>query len=183
MSDAFELLGAEPTFELDLKLLEQRHRELSKALHPDRYAGRPAGERRAALGKAIEVNDAWRTLRDPVRRAEALLGRLGLPPGLQQRQPSTDPELLMELMELREKLAEVRARRQPAELESLAEVVRRREAELLDRMAKDFAHALRAGTADPRVDGCVELLLRELGELRYYRKFLEDVGVVEDELY
>ena len=58
--DPFETLGVEPRFDLDLTALEKRHRELSGALHPDRYTGRPASERRMALDRAIKVNEAWR---------------------------------------------------------------------------------------------------------------------------
>jgi molecular chaperone HscB len=78
MADPFETLGFEPNFALNLADLEKRHRELSRALHPDRHSGSSAGDRRHALGKAIEVNEAFRVLKDPVRRAEALLGLRGV---------------------------------------------------------------------------------------------------------
>src|SRR5689334_12410104 len=79
--DPFEVFGIPPRFEVDLAALELRHRDLSKALHPDRYAGAPAAERRLALNRAIEVNEAWRVLREPVKRAEALFARAGVPVG------------------------------------------------------------------------------------------------------
>jgi molecular chaperone HscB len=183
MGDAFELFGVDPAFDLDLTVLERRHRELSRALHPDRYAGRPPAERRAALSKAMEVNDAWRTLRDSVRRAEALLGRLGIPLG-QRREPPTDPELLMEVMELRERLAEAHATRDQAALHELAAGVHQRQARAEARMAGDFASALLGatpGAAPPQA--LAQKLLSELGELRYYRKLLDDVGVIQDQLF
>ena len=80
-SDPFEALGVEPAFNLDLALLEQRHRDLSRALHPDRHASSGAAERRMALGRAIEVNEAFRKLKDPIRRAEALLALRGVQSG------------------------------------------------------------------------------------------------------
>jgi molecular chaperone HscB len=183
MSDAFELFGIDPAFDLDLTGLERRHRELCRALHPDRYAGRPPAERRAALSKAMDVNDAWRTLRDPVRRAETLLGRLGVAVE-ERREPPTDPGLLMELLELRERLAEARATCAEAALGELADEVRQRQVGLEARMASDLASALDGaspGTAPP--PALAETLLSELGELRYYRKFLDDVGVIQDELF
>src|SRR5262245_15377730 len=75
MTDPFETLGIEPKYRLDLKQVEARHRELSKALHPDRYVNKTPAERRLALSRAIDVNSAWRMVRDPVGRAEALLRR------------------------------------------------------------------------------------------------------------
>ena len=100
MADAFDTLGLAPTYGQDLVAAEATYRELSRALHPDRHAGKSAAERRAALSRAIEVNEAWRALRDPVRRAEALLVRLGVPVG-ESREPVGDPALLMEVMERR----------------------------------------------------------------------------------
>jgi len=49
MMDPFETLGLAPKFDVDLKAAESRHRELSRALHPDRYVKAPAAERRMAL--------------------------------------------------------------------------------------------------------------------------------------
>jgi molecular chaperone HscB len=87
----FEALGVEPSFALDLAILEQRHRELSRALHPDRHAASGAGERRMALGRAIEVNEAYRILKDPVRRAEALLAQRGVATGEGKEPPHQPP--------------------------------------------------------------------------------------------
>src|SRR5690242_15718215 len=107
MSDPFDTLGVEPRFDLDPDKLAERHRDLSRTLHPDRYAGAPAAERRMALGKAIEVNDAYRVLKDPVRRAEALLRRAGVPVG-ETVEPKPSQALLMDMMERREELADAR---------------------------------------------------------------------------
>src|SRR5262245_5679063 len=106
-ADPFDTLGVEPRFDLDLAALEDRHRALSGALHPDRYAGRPAAERRMALDRAIEVNAAWRALRDPVTRAEALFQRAGVEVG-ELAEPKPTPDLLVEMMEVREELAEAK---------------------------------------------------------------------------
>ena len=83
--------------------LEKRHRELSRALHPDRHADKTPAERRHALGKAIEVNEAFRVLKDPVRRAEALLRGRGVHIEEGKEAPA-DPSFLMDIMELRETL-------------------------------------------------------------------------------
>lgn len=105
MNDPFELLGVARRFSLDRAALEQRHRDLSRTLHPDRYVQSPAGERRVALERAVAVNEAFRALRDPLTRAEALLAAHGLSVGDADR-PSQ--ALLMEIMELRESLDDAR---------------------------------------------------------------------------
>ena len=171
MSDPFELLEVEPRFDLDLAFLERRHRDLSRVLHPDRYAGRPAGERQQALGRAIEVNEAFRTLRDPVRRAQALLARHGRHAG-EADQPRADPALLMEVMERREALAEARRSGQREAVMRLAQSVKERERAVETDITASFGR-------EPPDFARVETLL---GELRYHRRFLEEAGNVLDDL-
>lgn len=171
MSDPFALLEVEPRFDLDLALLEQRHRDLSRVLHPDRFVGRPAGERQQALGRAIEVNDAFRLLKDPVRRASALLERHGRHTD-EADAPKADPMLLMEVMERREALSEARRSGNRDAVLALSETVRKRERAVESEIAASFR-------SDPPDLGRVETLL---GELRYHRRFLEEAGVVLDDL-
>src|SRR5690554_1416912 len=106
--DPFATLGAPRRFDLDLTALAKTHRELSRALHPDKFAQASASERRAALEKAANVNEAWRILRDPVRRAEALFTLAGARVG-ETHEPKPGPLFLMEVMEQREALAEARS--------------------------------------------------------------------------
>ncbi len=75
--DPFATLGLPRSYDVDLPAVEKTHRELSRALHPDRFVNAGASERREALSKAVEVNEAWRVVRDPIRRAEALLQLAG----------------------------------------------------------------------------------------------------------
>jgi molecular chaperone HscB len=168
--DPFETLGIEPSFDLDLEAVEQRHRELSKTLHPDRFVGRPATERRQALGRAIEVNEAWRLLKDPVRRSEALLARMGVVVA-EGEEPRAEPELLMQMMELREELSEARVAGDVRTVAALALKVKNEQERVLARLAAEFAAA-----KDPQA------LVHLLGELRYYRRFLDEAAAIEDEL-
>jgi molecular chaperone HscB len=164
-------LEVEPRFDLDLAFLERRHRDLSRVLHPDRYAGRPAGERQRALGRAIEVNEAFRMLRDPVRRAQALLARHGRPAD-EADAPRADPTLLMEVMERREALAEARRNENREAVDRLTETVRARERAIESEIAASF------GKRPPDLER-VETLL---GELRYHRRFLDEAGSFLDDL-
>ena len=133
MADPFETLGVEPRFDLDLGAVEQRHRDLSRALHPDRYAGAPAAERRLSLGRAIDVNEAFRVLKDPVRRAEALLRRAGVPVG-EISEPRPPPDLLMEMMEAREDLSGAARAKDLAKVAQLGEGMRARQDEVTRRL-------------------------------------------------
>lgn len=170
--DPFEALGIEPAFGLDLAALELRHRDLSRTLHPDRHAASGAAERRMALGHAIEVNEAFRVLKDPVRRAEALLARLGVQSG-EGKEPPASPALLMEVMERREALAEVRQSKNEAALGKLVSEVQAEAGRRQAVLEREF------GAASPNPAE----ILKRIGELRYYRRFLDEAAAIADELF
>lgn len=182
MTDPFDTLGTAPRFDLDLSALEQRHRDLSRALHPDRYASAPAAERRLALGHAIEVNEAWRTLRDPVRRAEALLRRAGVPVG-ETAEPKASQELLIDFLEAREELADAARGKQLARVARLGDAMRVRQQRVEARLVAAFAAAGvgTGGDAAPDRDK-LALAVPLLGELRYVRRFLEEVAAIEEDV-
>jgi molecular chaperone HscB len=172
MPDPFETLGLEARFTIEPNRLAERHLELSKTLHPDRFAGAPANERRMALGRAIEVNEAFRLLRNPIRRAEALIRRAGLVLS-ETSEPKPSPALLMDIMESREALAEVRAARDAEALARLARGMEQRQATQLARLAEQLDGELSQASA--------QAALPFLAELRYVRRFLDEVAAIEDE--
>jgi molecular chaperone HscB len=170
--DPFATLGIERTFDVDLDAVEKTHRELSRTLHPDKHAAGGATERRYALSKAIEVNEAWRVVRDPIRRAEALFGLAGVAVG-ETNEPKPTANLLMDMMEQRESLAEARAKRDEEAVKALAVAIeaRARTAE------KALSDGFRAAKASP---GELLALVPRLGELRFYRRFLDEVSEGDD---
>lgn len=170
MTDPFETLGIAATFDVDVPAIERRVRELSRVLHPDRHVASTAAERRMALGKAVEVNEAFRVVRDPVKRAEALLRRRGVAVG-EGAEPRTDPAFLMDVMERREALSEARGARDAKGLERLAGEVRAMQARALAKLSAGLA-----------AEGDARGLVPVVGELRYYGRFLDEVGAVEEEL-
>ena len=167
MLDPFEVLGLPRTFAVDLRVAEKAHRELSRALHPDKYASAGASERRDALNKAADVNEAWRIVRDPVRRAEALFQLAGVEVG-ETKEPKPDPELLMEVLEKREALADAKTARDAAKVRALEEEMDAREKKIEEVLAK--AAAFDAA------------LVVKLGEMRFYRRFLDEASAVLEQL-
>lgn len=107
--DPFATLGIPRAFDIDVDAAERAHRELSRALHPDKFVAGGASERRAALGKAVEVNEAWRVVRDPIRRAEALLSLAGVVLG-EGHEPKAETGFLMEMLEQGKRSARRRPR-------------------------------------------------------------------------
>ena len=172
MLDPFDILGLPPSFELDLQAAEKRYRDLSRVLHPDKHVGSGPGERRLALGKAVEVNEAWRLLRDPLRRAEALFRRAGVDIR-EGTEPKADPAFLMEMMDQREALSEAKAKGDKKAAERLGSAIRAREKAVMARLSHAFGDAPESGAELAR-------LVPLLGELRYYRRFLDEVSAIED---
>ena len=65
----FELFGLKPAFKVDLEALHAAHERAILQVHPDRFADRPAAERRVAEQWASRINEAYAVLKDPVKRA------------------------------------------------------------------------------------------------------------------
>jgi molecular chaperone HscB len=105
--DYFEFFGIERKLGLDQDALQKRFYELSRKWHPDRFSRRPPEEQTQALEATSILNDGYRTLKDPVKRAEYLLRQEGFPIG-EQRSKDVPPELLEEVFELNMLLEELR---------------------------------------------------------------------------
>lgn len=84
---------------IDIKDLEKRFYALSRKLHPDLFARKPAAEQAAALETSAILNDAYRVLRDPISRALYLLKQEGFDIA-EQGTKDVPPELLEEVFEL-----------------------------------------------------------------------------------
>jgi len=104
-SDHFARLGLERGFDIDMASLDRRYFELQRQLHPDRFARKTAREKAISQQQAAALNEAYETLKNPLKRARYLARRLGVDlPG--EGRTIDDPDLLMEAMERREALAE-----------------------------------------------------------------------------
>src|SRR5262252_6729655 len=95
----YDFFGLEHRLNLDLRDLEQRFYSLSRQFHPDRYTLKSPAEQQYALEATAILNDAYRTLRDPLARSEYLLIENGFNVG-EQGSKNVPPELLEEVFEL-----------------------------------------------------------------------------------
>ncbi len=107
----FELLGLPVSFEVDFERLNDNYRKIQKTIHPDNFSNASAMQRRMSVQKTAQINDAFQTLKSPLKRAIYLLSLTGAE--LHENDNSLDPAFLMEQMELRENLAAVRSTSQP----------------------------------------------------------------------
>ena len=127
-----------------------------------------------ALSRAIEVNEAFRILRDPVRRAEKLFEQQGIPTG-EASQSKASPALLMEMMEAREELAEAARDKKLERVVALGAAMQKREGALVEKLAQAFA----AAGSDKQKLAEAESIL---GELRYAKRYLDEVAAFEEAL-
>ena len=179
MANPFETLGLAPSFAIDPARLEQRQRELNRAVHPDRHAGKSSAERRQALSRAMDINLAYRTLRDPASRAVALLEVLDA--GAQEEAASSDLSLLGEMLEQRERLEESRRERDLTRLHELAAGMAQREQRVLGDLERAFDRVIGVPPEGTERALGLQEARRLLSELRYVRRFSEEVAAIEDE--
>jgi molecular chaperone HscB len=104
----FQFFGLEQKLRVDLEALQKRFYELSRQWHPDRFGRKSPAEQAEALEATAILNDGYRTLKDPVKRAEYLLKEEGFPIG-EQRSKDVPPELLEEVFELNMALEELKS--------------------------------------------------------------------------
>jgi molecular chaperone HscB len=106
-SGYFELFDLPRKLWIEMGALEQKFLQLSWKFHPDNFVNASEHERDLSLQRSSELNDAYRTLRDPVARVEYLLGIEGARKEGEHKQQAP-PELLEEVFELNESLDELR---------------------------------------------------------------------------
>ncbi|MDD3518431.1 MAG: Fe-S protein assembly co-chaperone HscB [Chromatiales bacterium] len=128
----FELFALPEAYRIDGARLADAYRRLQSQLHPDRFASASDRERLLSVQSAAQVNQAYATLKDDVARARYLLELRGVEFN-EERDTATDPEFLMDQMELRERLAEVTDKDDPyAALDEVLNDIARRRAALVE---------------------------------------------------
>ena len=127
-TDYFSVFDLPRYLHVDLAALERAFYAQSRKLHPDRFAARPQAEQDAALADSSRLNDAYRTLKDPILRTQYLLSLEGVE--LEEQSKSATeaartsgtekkqlipPELLEEVFELNMQLMEMKSAKQMGE--------------------------------------------------------------------
>ncbi|HEY6098811.1 MAG TPA: Fe-S protein assembly co-chaperone HscB [Anaeromyxobacter sp.] len=164
--DYFSILGLPREFTLDVHDLERRFRELSRHLHPDRFARAEPRERRLSLERATRLNDAYRYLKDWRLRAAYLLKIAGTDVFAEGR-TFADPDFLEEQLEWREELALAQADGDAERLRRIATDARERLRRIQDEVARRFADE--RWYSDFPVD-----IARRLSRARYYDNIVAD---------
>ena len=182
-ADLFAVLGLPARYAVDLAAGEAAYKDLSRQVHPDRYATADPRARRASLARTVQLNQAWRTIKDPVRRAEYLLTRAGIDIGGKQPTPGSDekrtvevaapPAFLMEILELNDELAAAQRKGDTVKVAFMTEEMRDR--------ARATMKTIAAGL-DTGVAAHLHEAARSLVALRYYQRFIEQASGHEAKL-
>jgi molecular chaperone HscB len=192
-TDYFAVFSLPRKLWIEMGALEQKFLQLSWKLHPDNFVNASDAEREASLRRSSELNDAYRTLRNPVDRMEYLLGIEGARREGEQKQQAP-PELLEEVFELNESLDELReAKAEGGDLAGLrarlesAEKNFQQKLEQVDRelfaAAKQWDATVDAEASGANVHGEREAVKSRLNELLNRRSYIRNlVGNVQKEL-
>jgi len=159
----FEWFDMPERFAIDAQGLDAAYRHVQTAVHPDRFAQAPEHERRLAMQWATQANEAYRTLRDPTRRARYLCERHGVDLGIETN-TAMSPAFLMQQMAWREQLDEARDAADLAAIDALADELEATRQRMLARITVtlDESHDYPAAGAQVR-------------ELMFVDRFAQDV--------
>jgi molecular chaperone HscB len=159
--DHFSLFGLASAYVLDAVALERSYREIQARIHPDKFVNSGEAEKRASMQWTTRVNEAYRTLKDPVLRAKYILERAGQDVGFETN-TAMPPAFLMRQLELREALE---GARDAAALDGLSKQLTR------DRQRLE---TLLAAKIDAEKD--YPAAVGVLRELQFLARFGEEVG-------
>ncbi len=169
--DHFQRLGQPRQHDLDRDALEAAYLERAAAAHPDKVDPGDSAAKRAAMEASAAINEAYRALRDAVRRAEYLVKLGGI--DLDSSDPKTGaPKMpqsfLIEMIEQRERLGDAQAQGAEA-LDALRE-------EVESKMEGVLSQAVEAVRAQAFTDAAEHLVVR-----RYLQRLVEEIDRLEDE--
>ncbi|MCR4298158.1 MAG: Fe-S protein assembly co-chaperone HscB [Gallionella sp.] len=164
----FQLFGLAQSYQIDIAQLEQQYRALQAQVHPDKSAHLPDAEQRLAVQRATLVNEAYQTLRSPLRRARYLLSLYGV--DTQEENNTVMPlDFLMAQMEWREAVAEAQQAKDAATLDKLEVQIKREtrelEAQLAVKIDIEKSYAAAAGA---------------VRKLRFMEKLAEEIHAAYD---
>jgi molecular chaperone HscB len=133
----FTLLKLPEAFVIDLEKLDQNYQGLQKEIHPDRFASFDDETKLESIKKTAQVNDAYQTLKSPIRRAEYLLQLHGV--NIHDEKYTAVPQdFLMQQMEWREELETYKQNK--LALEKLAADIQKNKNEMMNQLPALFEH-------------------------------------------
>lgn len=156
--DYFQIFGLEKKYELDSGSLEGIYKDWQKKLHPDLVHNKSLKERDFAADQSAKVTEAYRTLTKRLSRAMYIMKLNGK--NVNEEETITDPTLLMEIMELRETIAEANDSKE-------LDLIRSKVQEKLNKWSDSFVEAFESHRFDEAVK-CIQ-------RMTYYERACEEI--------
>lgn len=169
MQNHFELFNLPVQFPIDRQVLDKAYKDIQNLVHPDRFVTATEAEKRTAIQWAAMANDAYHTLRNPIRRA-AYLCELNGHNLNAETHVSMDPEFLMQQLEWRESLENAREGKDIVQLEKLDDEQRALRDEQMEILQK-------------HLDGKqFDKAAQDIRKMMFLEKFNEEISLAFDEL-
>jgi molecular chaperone HscB len=166
----FDLFDIKVDFEVDKTVLHKRLQQLQAMFHPDRYVSANEQDKRLSVQQASWVNEAYQTLKNPVKRARYLLEVAGLELN-DENQTTSDSTFLMEQIELREQLDACRTDEDPLSKCDQIEVTLKNRAQ---KLSDEFVHFFNSGDLN-----AARLISRKM---QFIQRIQEQVAELQFEL-
>lgn len=136
----FELFGLNASYQVDQSLLKLKQQELQKNFHPDKFASATQQEQMLAMQISTHANSAYATIKDDLQRAVYLLKINGVDIG-SETDTQMPMEFLMQQMEVREQLAEVKVNEEGLDqLELLLTNLNQQRIDIVNTLSNVFAN-------------------------------------------
>ncbi|HEY7129586.1 MAG TPA: Fe-S protein assembly co-chaperone HscB [Nitrospira sp.] len=183
-ADYFTCLGFPRRLTIDPRKLEAKFYELSRAFHPDFYQNKSETEQAISLSNAATLNTAYRTLRDPIQRAEYLLAiEAG---AVKEIRTSPPADLFEEILELQDTLEAYRASDQSSQaghqlrtqLQKEQHALEQRKQEMetqLERLFIDWDSLQDRGEATSETRAERDRLLKQIREILSNRTYVKNI--------
>lgn len=169
MQNHFELFSLPQQFSVDQANLSRAYHDVQGQVHPDKFVSSSDAEKRVAMQWATRANEAYQTLRNPLRRAAYLCELAGV--DLQTESNTAMPrDFLVQQMEWRESLDEAREQGGAADMNQLATDVDRARGALVETIAGQF------DSGDPVAAA------QSVRQLMFLEKFGDEVASALDRL-
>ncbi len=170
----FELFGLPVSYDIETTALRERYRELQRSVHPDRYVNASGQEQRLAMQGSTLINEAFETLRDPLARAQYMLRFHGGEGFESDNETTKDTAFLMEQLELREALSEIRHQADPlGAIADFLDNVTRKLNQVISSMTTDFEN--------PSAEQ-LEQIRERVRKMQFLRKLHQEAEAVEAQL-
>jgi len=175
----FALLGVDKKYDIDLPQLKANNLRLQHALHPDRQLHQSSAQQLSAANKLAQINQAFATLNSSYHRGEYLLSLMGIAKK-SANETIKNPQLLIQQMDLRERLSEIRQLDDPEDsLQQFSASIVTKVQLLQQKISTLFDGLQDAKSSNPKQ---LQLLTDALTELQFISKLQQEILRFEEQL-